>query len=91
MEKTVSAFEARRNFGKVLQDVVGAGEKVVIERHGVPVAVVVPVEVYRQWQCRRKEAFDRLREISERINMTEEEADELIEEAIRAVRSGAAE
>ena len=88
MEKTISAFEARRNFGKVLQDVAASNAKVIVERHGEPVAVVVPVEVYRQWQCRRKEAFDRIRKISERVNMTEDEAKELIEEAIRAVRSG---
>ena len=88
MEKTIGAFEARRNFGKILQDVMVNCDNVVIERHGEPVAVVVPVEVYKQWQRSRQSYFDKLRAISERVNMSEEEADELIDEAIRAVRSG---
>src|SRR5437899_2962359 len=91
MEKTVNALEAERNFGKLLQEVATNGDRIIIERHGEPVAAVVPVTVLRQWQCSRKEAFDKLREISERASerakLTEEEADELIEEAIRAVRS----
>jgi prevent-host-death family protein len=88
MEKTVSAFEARRNFGQILQEVQVNGNKVIVERHGEPVAVVVPVNVYKQWQGSRKAFFDMLREVSERVNMQEDEANELIEEAIRAVRSG---
>jgi len=88
MEKTMSAFEARRNFGKVLQQVRSNGDNVVVEWHGEPAAVVVPVSVYKQWQRRRQAFFDKMREISERVNMSEEEANELIEEAIRAVRSG---
>lgn len=88
MEKTLSAFEARRNFGKVLQDVAAKGDKIVVERHGEPVAVVVPMSVYEQWQCSRERAYNTLREISEQVNMSEEEANILIEEAISAVRRG---
>ena len=88
MEKTISAFEARRNFGKVLQDVLTCNAKVIVERHGEPVAVVVPVEVYEQWQTSRRAFFDKIRDISERVDMSEEDANELIEEAKRAVRSG---
>jgi prevent-host-death family protein len=88
MEKTVSAFEARRNFGKMLQDVAAKGDKIVVERHGEPVAVMVPLSVYKQWQCNRERAYNTLREISERVNMSEEEANILIEEAISAVRRG---
>lgn len=87
MEKTVSAYEARRNFGKVLNDVAGKGDRIVVEKHGEPVAVVVPVEVYKQWQVAREEFFDWLRQVSERINADEHEADALIEEAIQAVRT----
>lgn len=88
MEKTISAFEARRNFGKMLQDVAAKGDKIVVERHGEPVAVLVPVSVYEQWQCDQAKAFDTLRKISEQVNMSEEEANILIEEAISAVRRG---
>jgi prevent-host-death family protein len=87
MEKTVSAYEARRNFGKYLQDVAAKGNNIVVERHGEPVAVVVPISVYKQWQRRREEFFDWLEKMAERANVPEEEADELIEEAIQAVRA----
>ena len=87
MEKTLSAFEARRNFGKVLQDVVAKGDKIVVERHGEPVAVVVPLSVYEQWQCNRVRAYNALREIAEQVNMSPEEAEELAEEAVRWARS----
>lgn len=87
MEKTISAFEARRSFGKVLQDVMTNDDKIIVERHGEPVAVVVPVSVYKQWQHGRQEAFENIRRMAEQANVPEEEAEELIEEAIRAVRA----
>jgi prevent-host-death family protein len=87
MEKTVSAYEARRNFGKYLQDVAAKGNNIVVERHGEPVAVVVPVSVYKQWQQRRAEFFRWLEKMAERANVPEAEAEELIEEAIQAVRA----
>lgn len=87
MEKTISAFEARRNFGKMLQDVAAKGDKIVVERHGEPVAVLVPVSVYEQWRCNRVRAYNALREIAERVNMSPEEAEELAEEAVRWARS----
>ncbi|HET9493649.1 MAG TPA: type II toxin-antitoxin system prevent-host-death family antitoxin [Chloroflexia bacterium] len=87
MEKTVSAYEARRNFGKVLNEVAGKGDRIVVEKHGEPVAVVVPVEVYKQWQAARQQYFDTIRKMAEEANVPEEEADALIEEAIKAVRA----
>ena len=88
MEKTISAFEARRNFGKILQQVSGKGDNIVVEWHGEPMAVMVPVSVYKQWQRSKQDAYNRLRKMAERVNMSEEEANELIEEAKAAIRSG---
>lgn len=87
MEKTVSAYEARRKFGKLLQDVTARGDKIVVERHGEPVAVVVPMFVYEQWKCNRQKAFDTIHRMAEQANVPEDEAQELIEEAIKAVRA----
>jgi prevent-host-death family protein len=87
MEKTVSAYEARRNFGKVLNEVAGKGDRIVVEKHGEPVAVVVPVEVYKQWQAARQQAFDTIRKMAEEANVPEEEAERLAVEAVRAVRA----
>jgi prevent-host-death family protein len=86
MERTIGAFEARRNFGKVLQEVVANGDKVIVERHGEPVAVVVPVDVYRQWQRSRQAFFDKLQDMAGRADMSPEEADELAEEAVKWAR-----
>jgi prevent-host-death family protein len=87
MERTVAAFEARRNFGRVLQDVAGKGDTVVVERHGEAIAAVVPMHLYEQWKKRREAFFDQMEEVSRRVNLSPEEADKLVEEAILAVRA----
>jgi prevent-host-death family protein len=86
VEKTVPAFEARRALGKLLDEVLIHGERVLIERHGHPVAALVPVEVYRQWQRERQAFFDEVRSASERANLSEGEATALAAEAVKAVR-----
>jgi len=86
MEKSIGAFEIRRKFGKVLQEVIATGDRFVIERHGEPVAAVVPINVYNQWKRARSEFFEKLRIISERANLSPEETEALVSEAVRAVR-----
>jgi prevent-host-death family protein len=86
MEKTVSAFEVRRGFGQMIQDILAHGDKFVVERHGTPVAVVVPVEVYEQWKQSREHFFEMLHIAQANAEMSEEEADELAAEAVRAAR-----
>jgi prevent-host-death family protein len=87
IDKNVSAFDARRQFGKILHDVEMKGESVVVERHGEPVAAVVPMRIYEQWKRRRESLFATLRRGAERANLSEEEANALAAEAVRAVRS----
>jgi prevent-host-death family protein len=86
MEKTVAAFEARRRFGKILQEVSGRGSHFVIERNGEPVAAIVPLRVHEEWERRRREFFARMEEAAARSNLSPEEADALAEESVRAVR-----
>ena len=90
-ETTMSAFDARRKFGKVLDTVAAKGTNVIVERHGEPVAVVIPIADYRKLQQQRDEAVARLRrffeESSARANLTPEEADELVSEAVAEVRA----
>lgn len=86
MEKTVGAFDARRNFGKMLQEILSKGDRFVVERHGEPVAAVVPIEVYRQWKKSREAFFDRVRAASEMANLSPDEAEDLAEEAVSAAR-----
>ena len=87
MEKTVGAFEIRRNLVKVLQDIAARGDKYIVERHGEPVAVVVPVEVYEQWKQSRSRLFDQLHRAQTHANLSPEAADALAAEAVKAARS----
>ena len=87
MEKMIGAFEARRQLGKILKEVSGKGDHYVVEYHGEPVAVVVPIELYRQWQRRRDTFFETMRRAAEHADVPEEEATRLVEEAVQAVRA----
>jgi prevent-host-death family protein len=87
MERIIGAFEARRSFGRILQDVAAKGDKVVVERHGEPIAAVVPIRVYEQWKRRREAFFDQMDQVARRADLSPEEADLLAEEAIQAVRA----
>lgn len=83
----MKANDARRRLGEVLDGVMANSDTVIIERYNRPIAVIVPVEVYQQWERGRREAFDRIRELSQTVNMDEDEADKLIQEAVSWVRS----
>lgn len=87
MERTIGAFDARRRFGRVLNEVVARGDRYIVERHGAPVAAVVPIEVYEQWKRARQAFFDQMREVSARANVRPEESEALVAEAIAAVRT----
>jgi prevent-host-death family protein len=45
---TVSAMEARKRFGQILEEAFYCGETFVIERSGRAMAVVVPIEFYER-------------------------------------------
>ena len=87
MEKTIGAFEVRRQFGQMLTGILTNNDRFIVERHGSPVAVIVPVAVYEQWKQGRKAFFDRLEETARAANCTPEEADALADEAVAAVRA----
>lgn len=86
MEKRVAASEARHRFGRLLHAVATKGDSVVVERHGEPIAAVVPIELYRQWMQDRRRFFAAIREAAARADLTPDEADELAREAVVAAR-----
>ncbi len=86
MEKTIGAFEARRQFGQILKGVSGKGESYVVEYHGEPVAAVVPLVMYEKWKEQRERFFDQMEAAARRANLSPEEADRVVEDAIQAVR-----
>ncbi|MDQ3780040.1 MAG: type II toxin-antitoxin system Phd/YefM family antitoxin [Chloroflexota bacterium] len=86
MEKTVGAFEARRQLGRILKAVAGRGDRYVLEYHGEPVAAVVPLALYEGWKRRREAFFDRLEVMATTADLSPEEADALATEAVRTAR-----
>lgn len=86
-EKIVPAFEARRQFGKLLQSVIANGDKFVVKKNNEAVAAIVPMRVYNQWKKEREAFFDQMEEIAERANLSPEAAEKLALEAVKAVRA----
>ncbi|MPZ50766.1 MAG: type II toxin-antitoxin system prevent-host-death family antitoxin [Dehalococcoidia bacterium] len=92
MKRRLSAVEARKRLGEVLEGVFYRGDEVVIERAGKPMAVVIPAALYEDMQRRKKEAGERLwalmRETQERNkNVPPEVIEAEVDEAVREVRS----
>jgi prevent-host-death family protein len=87
MAKTLSAWEVRRQLGKVLREVARDGNTFIVESHGEPVAAVVPVRILESWERERQAFFDDMRATSARANLSEEEAQRLVAEAIERVRA----
>lgn len=87
MEKIVSAADVRRGFGQVLQNILTQGTKYVVERHGEPVAAVVPIEIYEQWKQNRERFFETLRTAQTNANLSDVEATRLASEAVKALRA----
>ncbi len=88
MEKVISAMTARRNLGQILEKAFYKGDSFIIERAGKPMAAVVPIEQYRQWQRERDQIFAMIDEVQQRtrqIPVEELEAD--IEAAVNAAKA----
>jgi prevent-host-death family protein len=85
LERIIRAYEARRHFGKLLRDVQNK-QSVILERNGERVAAVVPIEVYEGWKRDRSLFFGRMREAAERADLSEDEAQREVAEAVREVR-----
>ena len=86
MQKTVSAWDARRNFGKLLRDLNEDGRPIIVESHGKAVAAMVPIAQYNHWQWERNRLFDLLRQSSEYANLDDDEAMRIANEVIEEVR-----
>jgi prevent-host-death family protein len=94
MVRTISATEAKVNFGAVTQRVIDDGEPVVVENHGQPRVAIVPVEnldrlAELEKQERQRVALARIRTLQEKIaarnqDLTSEEADAIADQLTRA-------
>jgi prevent-host-death family protein len=72
MTKTVSATEAKNTFGAILKHLETTDEDVVIESRGVPTAVVVSIERFREIEeleerAKRQRALEEFRKLRAEI------------------------
>jgi prevent-host-death family protein len=88
LEKTISAWEARRKFGQILEQAFYKKDSFVVERSGRPMAVIVSVEDYHKWQRLAKERIfimlDQAWQRTQTVPREEIEAD--LEQALQTLR-----
>ena len=63
--------------------------RVIFEEDGKPVAAVMPLLSAQAWDTERESFFATFEATAKRSDLSEEEAEELALEAVKAVRSGA--
>ena len=93
MVSTISATEAKVNFGAVTQQVIDDGEPVVVENHGQPRVAIVPVQqlerlVELEEQERRRAWLERVRALRARVreknqDLTDKQAEQIADEIVR--------
>ena len=87
MKRRVSAVEARKRLGELLEGVYYRGDEVVIERAGKPMAVVIPAERYETMERSRERLFELIEKAQERNrDVPYEVIEREVELAIREVR-----
>ena len=94
MKRRLSAVEARKRLGEILEGVYYRGDEVVIERAGKPMAVVIPADRYRSLEVSREKLFELIEKAQRRnvavpFEVVEAEVAEAVSEARRARRAAA--
>jgi prevent-host-death family protein len=87
MKKRMSALEARKNLGQLLEEVFYKGSQFIIERKGKPMAALIPVWIMEQWREHRKVFFDVIEQLWEKNKEASVEViEEEVKEAVNKVR-----
>lgn len=87
MKRRISAMEARKRLGDLLESVYHRGDEVIIERAGKPMAVVIPASRYEAMERRRDEFWKMVEATWEKNkDVPPEEIYADVEAAIREVR-----
>jgi prevent-host-death family protein len=88
MKRTVSAMEARKRLGELLESVYYRGDEVVIERAGKVMGVVIPAHRYEAIERDRDELFAMIRRQQDlNRNVPAEEIEAAVASAIAEVRA----
>lgn len=88
MQKKITAMNARKNFGQVLNEAAFRGDDFIVERAGKAMAAIVSMEKYEIMRQSREEARTAAELIKNKMQGADPATTEsLIAEAISAVRS----
>ncbi|MGI8925087.1 MAG: type II toxin-antitoxin system Phd/YefM family antitoxin [Tepidiformaceae bacterium] len=91
MRRTVTALDARRRLGELLESVYHRGDEVIIERAGKPMAVVIPAARYEAMERNRERLFAMIDQVHERNKDAPVEIIQAdVDEAIAKIRKQAA-
>jgi prevent-host-death family protein len=89
VKRKVSALEARRRLGEILESVYYRGDEVVIERAGKVMAVMVPAERYQAMERSRERIFQLVEKNWERNkDVPYDTVEEEVGKAIAQARGG---
>jgi prevent-host-death family protein len=77
----VGAFDAKTHLAELL-DRVGRGEKITITRHGVPAAMLIPIEETRT-RLTHQEVVEGMRQLRKRIKPGKMNVRQMVEEGRR--------
>ncbi|MBF0464802.1 MAG: type II toxin-antitoxin system Phd/YefM family antitoxin [Nitrospirae bacterium] len=91
MLKTISAIEARRQFGQIMNEVSLKEDDYIIERAGKPLVAIVPLKKYEWMKQEKERARDKFFKWVDEIRETTKDVDpEILEheiaEAVEAVK-----
>lgn len=90
MKRKVSAVEARKRLGEILESVYYRGDEVIIERAGKAMAVVIPAERYEALERGRERLFELIERAQERNkDVPYEVIEQEVAAALNEVRSRA--
>jgi len=87
VKRRISAVEARKRLGEILESVYYRGDEVVIERAGKAMAVVIPAERYEAMERSRERLFELIEKNWERNkDIPYEEIERAVQQAVEEVR-----
>ncbi|MEQ8223909.1 MAG: type II toxin-antitoxin system prevent-host-death family antitoxin [Candidatus Eremiobacterota bacterium] len=86
MLKTISAMKARQNLGQIMNEVSIRSDSYIIERNGKPLVAIVPVSFLEEQELKKKGFLNLLDKAQSNSNVTEEDIQDDIREAIKEVR-----
>lgn len=85
--RTISAAEFDPEIRRLIREAGEGSIQLTVVDDGNPVAVILPPQSAQEWSTDRQRFFDTIREMQATANLTPEEADELAQEAVEAVRA----